>query len=184
MMGNRGGRLHRADFTLAAARWKTRAWIACRTEFRGRHRTVMGDGYTEIFFLDEATALAAGHRPCFECRRADASAFAAAWGRAQGSAPPAAPAMDRILHAERTGQPERHRVRELPAHTIFRTQDAYLLATPEGALPWSFAGYGPPKDLPSDTLVEAITPFHIRAAIAAGYRPRLHPSAESQLRAR
>ena len=51
-------------------------------------------------------------------------------------------------------------------------------------LPWSFAGYGPPKDLPSDTLVEAITPFHIRAAIAAGYRPRLHPSAESQLRAR
>ena len=100
-MGNRGGRLHRADGTLGAARWRSRAWIACLTEFRGRRREVWGDGYTEIFFLDEATALAAGHRPCFECRRADARAFAAAWGRAAGTAPPTAPEMDRVLHAER-----------------------------------------------------------------------------------
>ena len=74
VMGNRGGRIHRDD----RARWKSKAWITCRLSFKSRHRTVMGNSYTELFFLDEATALAAGHRPCFECRRADALAFQAA----------------------------------------------------------------------------------------------------------
>jgi len=61
LMGNRGGRLHDATQRLSRARWRSRAWIACEIDFRGRHRTVMGAGYTELFFLDEATALAAGH---------------------------------------------------------------------------------------------------------------------------
>ena len=69
MMGNRGGCLHRPDKTLGRRRWVTRQWICCELRFRGRHRVVMTPGqYTELFFLDEATALAAGHRPCFECR--------------------------------------------------------------------------------------------------------------------
>ena len=80
MMGNRGGRLHRPDKTLTARRWTSRAWIACRLEFNNRHRRVMSpNSYTELFFLDEATALAAGHRPCFECRRQDFMAFAQIW---------------------------------------------------------------------------------------------------------
>ena len=81
LFGNRGGRFHRDDRTLGARRWVSRRWICCRLDFKGRHRNVWGAGYTELFFLDEPTALAAGHRPCFECRRADAQAFAAAFAR-------------------------------------------------------------------------------------------------------
>src|SRR5947199_222619 len=83
VMGNRGGRLHRTDRTLSLRQWVSRQWICCRLEFKGRRRTIWGGGYTELFFLDEVTALAAGHRPCFECRRADARAFAAAYAGAQ-----------------------------------------------------------------------------------------------------
>ena len=82
-MGNRGGRIHNDARTLTLRRWTSRAWICCLLEFKGRHRNVWQDGYTEMFFLDEPTALAAGHRPCFECRRRDALAFANAWQRAQ-----------------------------------------------------------------------------------------------------
>src|SRR6266581_6311615 len=101
-MGNRGGRLHRYDRTLGARRWVSRQWICCVTRFKGRHRAVWGHGYTELFFLDEPTALAAGHRPCFECRRRDALAFAASWAAARHApVPPRAAEMDRVLHAER-----------------------------------------------------------------------------------
>ena len=89
LMGNRGGRIHLAADPetgegprLGRRRWASRQWICCVLAFKGRRRQVMGPGYTELFFLDEATALAAGHRPCFECRRAEALAFAEAWADA------------------------------------------------------------------------------------------------------
>ena len=95
--GNRGGRFHRDDRTLGTRRWVSRCWICCRLEFKGRHRNVWGKSYTELFFLDEPTALAAGHRPCFECRRAVAKAFAAAFARGHGSGVvPRAPEIDRV----------------------------------------------------------------------------------------
>src|SRR5271167_1181290 len=97
VMGNRGGRLHRDDRTLGTRRWTSKRWIVCRCEFRGRRRDVWGNGYTELFFLDESTALAAGHRPCFECRRDAAKAFLAAFP----GAPTHADAMDEVLHGER-----------------------------------------------------------------------------------
>ena len=78
LMGNRGGRIHEDERRLGRRRWASRAWICCRLDFKGRRRRVWGDSYTELFFLDEVTALAAGHRPCFECRRRDAEAFARA----------------------------------------------------------------------------------------------------------
>ena len=84
MMGNRGGRLHDEARRLGARRWVSRAWICCVIAFRGRRRRVMGAGYTELFFLDEAVALAAGHRPCAECRCAAFDAFREAWGEAHG----------------------------------------------------------------------------------------------------
>jgi hypothetical protein len=180
LMGNRGGRLHRSDRTLAPARWRSRAWIACLTEFHGRHREVMGAGYTELFFLDEATALAAGHRPCFECRHADATAFASAWG----SPTPRAGEMDRVLHAERLAPPERVPWRNLPPGAIFAAVDAFFLKTEAGALTWSFAGYHPAPDLAPDAVVAALTPAHVRAALTAGYRPALHPTALPQFSAR
>ena len=97
MMGNRGGRLHRDDQTLSGSRWKTKHWLICVCEFKGRQRDVWGRYYTELFFLDEPTALAAGHRPCFECRRPAAKAFIAAFP----GAPSRVEAMDEALHRER-----------------------------------------------------------------------------------
>src|SRR6201995_2502538 len=79
MFGNRGGRIHTDGTRLTKTRWPSRQWICCLLDFKGRQRDVWGRYYTELFFLDEVTALAAGHRPCFECRRTDAEAFAEAW---------------------------------------------------------------------------------------------------------
>src|SRR5436305_15061795 len=117
-MGNRGGRLHRDDRRLGSRRWTSRAWICCLLEFKGRHRAVWGDSYTELFFLDEPTALAAGHRPCFECRRRDAMRFAASWAAARNEpVPPRAAEMDRVLHAERLDGRGKRRHR-LPIDTL------------------------------------------------------------------
>ena len=105
-MGNRGGCFHDAAQRLTASRWVNTHWITCRLEFKGWHREVMQPRrYTELFFLDEATAFAAGHRPCFECRRHDAKAFQSAWVAANpGAIPPGARsigAVDAVLHRER-----------------------------------------------------------------------------------
>ena len=99
LFGNRGGKFHRDDKTLGSRRWVSRQWICCVLKFKGRQRNVWGRYYTELFFLDEVTAFAAGHRPCFECRRQDAERFAALFsGKKQRAL---ADAMDRVLHAER-----------------------------------------------------------------------------------
>src|ERR1041385_7214414 len=100
-MGNRGGRFHTDARTLTARRWASRQWICRVLAFKGRHRDVWGRFYTELFFLDEPTALAAGHRPCFECRRADAENFAESWRIVHGlRRRPRAAAMDRGPHRE------------------------------------------------------------------------------------
>jgi len=181
LMGNRGGRLHDADGRLGAARWRSRAWICCRLAWRGWWRPVMGDGYTEIFFLDEATALAAGHRPCFLCRRDDALAFAAACARAAGlDRPPRAPEMDRVLHAERLAGPRPARLGDLPAGTIFAADQRFHLRTPDGSLPWTFDGYRwPATQHPSSQEVLPVTLPSVRAALVAGYMLRLHSTANS-----
>jgi hypothetical protein len=181
--GNRGGRFHRDDQTLTRRRWTSRMWICCRLAFKGRHRTVWGRSYTELFFLDEPTALAAGHRPCFECRRADALAFAAAWARGSGlAAPPRAPAMDIVLHTQRLDGREKRRhhavLDTLPdGAMVVLENDAPLAVRGEALLPWSFAGYGPPRPRPRGIEVDLLTPPAIVATLAAGYRPHWHPSA-------
>src|SRR6185437_7109016 len=102
LLGNRGGRIHNDERRLTARRWTSKQWICCRLQFNDRHRAVWGDSYTELFFLDEVTALAAGHRPCFECRREDAEEFAALWARTRGLPVRAmAPDMDKVLQVER-----------------------------------------------------------------------------------
>jgi hypothetical protein len=98
-MGNRGGKIHTDDRKLTSRRWASRQWICCVLEFNNRQRDVWGRYYTELFFLDEVTAFAAGHRPCFECRRKDAERFAALFAGTKKRA--SAPAMDQVLHAER-----------------------------------------------------------------------------------
>jgi hypothetical protein len=171
MMGNRGGRLHRDDQTLSGSRWKTKHWLICVCQFKDRHRDVWGRYYTELFFLDEPTALAAGHRPCFECRRQAAKAFMAAFP----GAPSHVEAMDEALHRERldTKRKRSWRARrgDLPdGAMIARDGRAYAVRS-GGLLPWSFAGYGAPAALATNTTVEVLTPPSTVAALKGGYRP-------------
>jgi hypothetical protein len=182
-LGNRGGRIHDDDRTLTRRRWTSRAWICCRLAFKGRHRTVWGKSYTELFFLDEPTALAAGHRPCFECRRADAVAFAAAWARGHDlRASPRAGEMDAALHAQRLDGRTKRRHRavldELPdGAMIAQENDEPLAVRGDAVLPWSAAGYGPARPRPRGIEVDLLTPLGIVAALSAGYRPHWHPKA-------
>jgi hypothetical protein len=171
LMGNRGGRLHRDDRTLSGSRWKNKHWLICVCEFKGRRRDVWGKGYTQLFFLDEPTALAAGHRPCFECRRLAAKAFIAAFPDAPGRVE----AMDEALHRERVENRLkrlwRTRLGDLPdGAMIARDGRAYALRS--GALArWSFAGYGAPAPLESDAVVDVLTPPSTVAALKGGYKP-------------
>jgi hypothetical protein len=184
-MGNRGGRIHDPDTRklLPAKRWASRAWIACVLSFKGRQRTVWSESYTELFFLDEVTALAVGHRPCFECRRADAKAFQAALfhglkGDQGWEIPPKAPVMDRLLHEARVGEkPSRARLRDLPAATMIK-MDVQVFAIRDGALlPWSFDGYGKPLHIDENRVLDVVTPEPVLAALRNSYRPNWHDSA-------
>lgn len=184
MMGNRGGRIHTPERELTKRRWNSRQWICCEIAFRGRQRMVMGaNTYTELFFLDEVTALAAGHRPCFECRRQDAVRFAAAFPRGTAtSSPPTARDMDLVLHAERltlSGRKRLHpaRLADLPDGVMIRLGEACLLVMGDALLPWSFAGYGAGRSRRALEHVVMLTPPSIVAAMRRGYQPRVHHSA-------
>src|SRR5579883_2156672 len=112
-VGNRGIIHDPATRTLLNKRWSTSAWLTCVLQFRGRRREVMTRrSWTELFFLDEATAFAAGHRPCFFCRREDANRFRAAWEQGNGATEVLAPEMDAVLHRERLASGKR--LRPLP----------------------------------------------------------------------
>ena len=171
LMGNRGGRLHRDDQTLSGSRWKNKHWLICVCEFKGRRRDVWGRYYTELFFLDEPTALAAGHRPCFECRRQAAKAFIAAFP----GAPSHVEAMDEALHRERVENRQKRlwqaRLRDLPDGAMI-ARDGRAHAVRAGMLsPWNFAGYGAPESLDPDAVEDVLTPPSTVAALKAGYKP-------------
>lgn len=175
MFGNRGGRIHSDDRQIVR-QWASKQWICCVLEFKNRQRTVMGDGYTELFFLDEATALAAGHRPCFECRRADAVRFATHWAELRGRDGRAKVAeMDKVLHEERRQTGEMRDFEAVPHGAMVRDGGQLYLRFGNGACAWSFEGYDAPERLTGP--VEVITPGSICDILAAGYGPQLHPSA-------
>jgi hypothetical protein len=183
LFGNRGGRFHADDRTLTQRRWVSRAWICCVLEFNGRHRDVWGRGYTELFFLDEVTALAAGHRPCFECRRTDALAFADCWRQARKlHARPRAGEMDKVLHTERLdGRAKRRHTMPLddvPDGAFVALADGVFAVRGCSLLQWTAAGYQGIRDSPPNMIAEVLTPPSILAVLAAGYRPQWHPSAE------
>jgi hypothetical protein len=187
-MGNRGV-LHDDDGKIRRS-WQLKRWLVCVLDFRGRRRTVMTPNrYTELFFLDEATALAAGHRPCAECRHARFLDFCAAWAavgrKSSRSKRPTADEIDRRLHYERIA-PDRTK----------RSYSAKLAALPDGVfvrrsncsedaclvwggklLAWSAGGYVRTFVRPRNTTVEVLTPASTVAAIQAGYIPEVHTSA-------
>jgi len=181
MFGNRGGRFHRDDRTLGARRWASRQWICCVLQFKGRRHNVWGpSSYTDLFFLDEVTALAAGHRPCFECRRADAKAFAEKWAQAKAGDIPYAHDMDVVLQDERLdGRAKRmHEMRadELPDGAFIAVEGSAFALRGSTMLRWSPSGYIETKPRPGGTAT-VLTPPSIVAVMSAGYRRRWHPSA-------
>jgi len=183
LFGNRGGRFHADDKTLTKRRWASRNWICCVLDFDSRKREVWSSrSYTELFFLDEATALAAGHRPCFECRRKDAEAFAEGWRRARNmSSRPFVDEMDDTLHAERLdGRAKRlHRraIDELPDGAFVVLDGEALAVRGDTLLRWTPAGYDVRKPRPRGVSVDVLTPPSTLAVLAAGYQPKWHPSA-------
>jgi hypothetical protein len=181
-MGNRGGRFHTDAKTLTARCWASRQWICCVLDFKGRQRDVWGRFYTELFFLDEPTALAAGHRPCFECRRSDAQAFAETWreARKRGTRPSAGE-MDEVLHSERlqgrTKRLHRRNLDELPDGAFVALEQAFAVRGSE-LLRWTPDGYDGGEPRPRGIAVDVLTPPAILAVLSAGYKPRWHSSAK------
>src|SRR5260221_8804650 len=180
--GNRGIIHDPATKTLLKKRWSTPAWLTCVCEFRGWRRKVMGTrSWTELFFLDEATAFAAGHRPCFFCRRDDANRFRAAWEQGNAVSSVLARDIDAVLHRERLdrGRKRLHPlpgpVRELPDGAMVQADAAYFLVVQGRALQWSMAGYGKVGQPIENAML--LTPPSTLRAMGAGYRPLLHPSA-------
>lgn len=179
LMGNRGGRIHTDDRRLTSRRWASRQWICCVLDFKSRQRDVWGRYYTELFFLDEVTAFAAGHRPCFECRRKDAERFAALFSNKAKRA--TAGAMDDVLHAERLdGKAKRlHRmaVDALPDGAMVALNGQAFALRGNHMLPWNPAGYGVPQPRSRGVEVDVLTPPAMLAVLARGYTPLWHASA-------
>ncbi len=185
MLGNRG-RLHNENRQVVS-QWQRSAWVTCELEFNGRHRDVFSaNTYSELFFLDEATALSAGHRPCATCRRARYDEFKAKWLIAN-STRVSMPNLsiieiDKILHAERA---DRNGAKiafdaplsALPLGAFVEINGEAILVWHRGLMRWSFSGYSSIQ-MPSDpsTRVRVLTPESVVRTLVAGFRPTLHPS--------
>jgi hypothetical protein len=179
MMGNRGIIHDPATKTLLKKRWATHAWIICVCQFKNVRRDVMArHSWTELFFLDEATALSAGHRPCFYCQRQRAREFQAAWADGNGTELPSAPAMDKVLHGERLDekrQKKRHSlesgISDLPDGAMLASgTDAYLVKG--GAIfLWSWGGYSSARIIPSE--LSLLTPPSTIRTLKAGFKPHI-----------
>jgi hypothetical protein len=184
-MGNRGI-LHNENREIIA-HWKHKAWITCRLEWRGRKREIMAPRrYTELFFLDEASAFAAGHRPCWECRRADHKRFKRAWLASERclfhSTNPGIGEIDKVIHGERVmrggikvtyGSP----IRSLPNGAMVAVGRRAHLIWDGALIEWSFKGYAGPRKPPMDAMVEVLTPASVVGAFRHGYVPKVHESA-------
>ena len=180
--GNRGIIHDPETKTLLKKRWSSPAWITCVCEFRGWRRKVMGTrSWTELFFLDEATAFAAGHRPCFFCRRDDANRFRAAWQEGNAVADIRAREIDAVLHRERLerGKKRLHPlpvpVAQLPDGAMVQQGEESFLIVQGRAFRWSMAGYCKADGAIDGALL--LTPPSTLRTLSAGYRPALHPSA-------
>jgi hypothetical protein len=180
-MGNRGV-IHNAHKEITHA-FKHKAWITCALEFKGRKRNVMTvDRWTELFFLDEATAFAAGHRPCFECRRVDAQRFKSCWIQGNPSyrftMKTSITAIDEVIHQERIDNKKKKVVHERAPSDV--PEGAFILIGTEPYLfsqgklhQWTPFGYESTVDMPGVSQVTVLTPASIVNAFCAGYVPQI-----------
>lgn len=192
--GNRGIIHDPETKTLLKKRWALQAWIICVCQFRNVRREPMGRnraggkaGWTELFFLDEVTALTAGHRPCFFCQRERAKDFVGRFGKAFGIVEPRAPQVDKRLHKERLASGGKRptvamgELADLPDGAVIATGGNTYALRHGKALQWSFAGYRPPADLGQleDKALVLLTPATTLNVLRHGFRPVWHPSAEA-----
>jgi hypothetical protein len=178
--GNRGIIHDPATRTLLNRRWSSKAWITCVCEFKDRRRKVMATrSWTELFFLDEATSFAAGHRPCFYCRRDDAVRFRDAWARGNRRRHVIAKDMDAVLHGERLdGRAKRLppltcALSDIPTGTMITAGDKSYLVNSGKVWLWSFEGYSAVRDIPDDA--KLLTPPSVVRAFTAGYASTFGP---------
>ncbi|HLK63339.1 MAG TPA: hypothetical protein VKU19_07860 [Bryobacteraceae bacterium] len=175
-LGNRGGAIHNEHREIVRP-YKSRQWISCVLEFKGRRRVVMTPRrYTELFFLDEAVAFSAGHRPCCECRRERFNAFKRAWGR-----PARAPEIDVELHGARLDSRKRKLTYQAPLESLpngsFVNIDGSAWLVWDDALAlWSPAGYVRKDPRPPHQIATVLTPEPIIRCFQNGYVPETHPS--------
>lgn len=173
--GNRG-RLH-DEHGVIRRQWQVKRWISCRLEFRGRKQAgepMAPNRYTGLFFLDEATALAAGHRPCAECRNADYKSFLALTGASNAGE------LDEMLHAER-GRLHESELAELPDGAFVVLEDEPWIVVGSELLRWTPGGYSEQRPRFRDR-VEVVTPPTSVHVLASGWRgslPLIHPSRPS-----
>jgi hypothetical protein len=178
-MGNRGGRIHDpATKTLLKRRYASRRWIICTCTFKDWHREVMGEGYTELFFMDEVTALAAGHRPCAFCRRDAFRQYRIAC-EAGGAPSKSVDELDEQLHRERlVPKPLINFLPSLPDGTMIAINGQPYALRQQHLLPWSFSGYGAAEAIPPGLQnCRLLTPPLSVQALEAGYPAQWHPSA-------
>lgn len=184
--GNRGQLLN--DDGQLARHSRGRNWIICQLEFHGRHRTQWQPRrLTELYFLDEATALAAGHRPCGECRSVAYRVFKTAWAVAYPDDPPGAGHIDSRLHADRLATPATHRtytehLAALPDGVIVEAEGHHWLILGAELVAWSPGGYRHRRSRSDLDAVTVLTPRATVATLAAGYRPQLHPTVHHSVR--
>ena len=185
-LGNRG--IIHNEKKQIVAQWRSNAWITCQTQFKGRLNPVFApNSYSQLFFVDEATAFAAGHRPCGECRRDRYKEFKAAWiqsNRGQIEIEnPSVIDIDKILHSERVFEDKKKRTFEakigsLPQGTIIEHEGKALLLWQDKLHEWSFDGYSQSQSSLSPSLsVEVLTPPSIVRLFASGFTPQVHVSA-------
>lgn len=181
-MGNRGGALHNEQREIVR-RYKTRRWITCVLEFKGRRHVVMAPNrYTELFFVDEAIAFAAGHRPCAECRRERFNAFRHAWQLSHRQYhPPSADEMDFKLHSTRIdrGKKLTHQapLRSLPNGCFVEIEEVPYLVLDGSLARWTPAGYISSQKLSGNPLLTVLTPRPVVECFRMGYQPEVHPTA-------
>lgn len=166
--------------------WRLKAWITCELEYKGKKRRVFSPGtWTELFFLDEAAAFAAGHRPCAFCRRSRYTEFKSAWLTANAGRVPSNPPIveiDHVLHAERIGPGGAKKTFQMiygdvPVGTFIELHGAAHVVSASGLARWSFRGYEPAEAPASHQNVSVLTPLSVVRMFSAGFRPQLHQSA-------
>lgn len=185
-MGNRGI-LHNEEQRVVRP-WVHKSWIACSPSYPGSKQAVFSPGtYSQLFFLDEATAFAAGHRPCSTCRRNEYIGFKAAWLKANmpddGTSFVRVSEIDKVLHAERAipggaKQVFEAALSELPSGAMFEFNSSAFLLLERRMLRWSFDGYTAENYLSPDTLVQVLTPKSIVRMLQSGYPLGVHESAQ------